>query len=87
MSYKCEKCGKSVANGTRLTLIPVSYREKDYFNVVLKKANVKKKRYAYSPKAVEEAEADGWEVGKKTTTRGRELTGEIKCCPECLEDN
>jgi len=83
MSYICDKCGKATKNGAGCTVTPVSYREKDYINIVLKKANAKKKRYAYSFEKAEEMVAEGWEIVKKTFTKGKEIVSELKLCPEC----
>jgi len=82
MSYICDKCGKAPKNGVGVELVPISYRDKEYVNIVLKKANTKKKRFAYSLEKAEEMVADGWEIAKKTFTKGKEIVNELKVCPE-----
>jgi len=83
MSYICDKCGKATKKGERLTLVPISFRDVEYTSTVMKKANVKKRLYVYSPEQIEDKKSDGWEVVKTKTTVGRERTAELKICPRC----
>lgn len=84
MSYICDKCGKATKNKERLTLIPTSFREVEYLNIMLKKA--KEKRVVYSYEEAEKLKVEGWVISKKVNTKGSERVSELKICPRCVKE-
>lgn len=86
MSYICDKCGKATENGERLTLVPTGYRDVEYTNIVMKRANTKKRLYVYSYEEAESKKEEGWEIVKKSVTTGRERVAELKICQRCMNE-